>query len=197
VSATAAALVATWAFLPGNRDAATERIGYNGIVEYAIRDASGRVKEHRVLHNAVLGEALETAMKRLIDPSTGVTADTDTFRRIGALNTNTDDPVDGVLAASVTTLLDGDTGAAGDQNPANAAFADVGTTTDGQGRVQLTFTATGNASIRRIVLTKAPVDNTADGAAAITSANILAHQAVTIDLANGDTVQFTWTINLD
>lgn len=194
-----AALLGGW-FVGRGTPPLAESARISGIVEYTVRDAQGNVKAHSVWHNTVLASALETTMRRLIDNTVGVTADTDTFRRIAALNNNEADDaiVGGILSTSVTLLLDGDGVAGGNQNPAAGTYADVGTTTDGQGRVQLTFTAAGAATIERLLLTKAGVDDTAvGGAVAIAEADIVAWQDVSIVLANADTLQITWTVNLD
>ena len=69
----------------------------------------------------------------------------------------------------------------------------------GQGTVAVTFTAQGVAEVQQLVLTKANEDNTAaGGAVAIPDTDIFSYVDVPdISLNSGDTVAYTWTINVD
>jgi hypothetical protein len=94
--------------------------------------------------------------------------------------------------------LDGDSGAPGDQNPADGVVS-APNDGSGQGTVAVTFTAQGAAEVQQLVITKAADDNTAAaGAVAIPDADIFSFVDVPdISLNNGDTVAYTWTINVD
>ena len=120
---------------------------------------------------------------------------------------DTDDAAsDGLLAANILLLVDGGTGnnsgqAAGGvkNNPADGAYANVGTTSDGDGSVAVQFLADGDPdAATQMHLVKAAVDDTADsGAAAIAAADILATIEISVDLADTDTLTVTWKITVD
>ncbi len=171
----------------------TASFGISGIIEYTVRDANGNVKEHGIIHNTVNAEALNDTFNLITATGSG------TYDGIAALNTAGDDPSDGVLAASITLLLDGDSGTGGEQNPADGTVTtDFGTET-GNGTVAVTFTATGSANILQIVLTRSIEDDTlVSGTLAIADADIFAYVDVPdISLTTNDTVTYTWTIDVD
>ena len=169
--------------------------GISGIIEYTVRDADGKLKEHGIIHNTVNAEALNETFNRI-----AATASGGAFDGIAALSvaTSTDNPADGVLSTSIELLLDGDGGTGGDQNPADGTVTtDFGSET-GNGTVAVTFTATGAADVLQIVLTKATEDDTTDGALAIVDADIFAYVDVPdISLTTNDTVTYTWTVDVD
>jgi hypothetical protein len=172
-------------------------LGVSGTVEYTLWDASGHVKEQGFIDNTVNDQAFDVTFNRLFNDIVVQTAGYDAIAALSVAPA-TDDPSDGVDAASITLNLDGDSGDPGDQNPANGV---VGAPSDGsgQGTVSVTFTAQGSADVRQLVLTKATEDNTADaGAVAIADADIFSFVDVPdISLNTGDSVAYTWTINLD
>ena len=170
--------------------------GISGIIEYTVRDADGKLKDHGIIHNTVNGDALNETFNRIAATATG-----GAFDGIAALSvaTSTDNPSDGVLSTSIELLLDGDGGTGGDQNPADGTVTtDFGTET-GNGTVAVTFTATGSADVLQIVLTKAAEDDTlVGGADAIADADIFAYVDVPdISLTSSDTVTYTWTVDVD
>ena len=119
---------------------------------------------------------------------------------------DTDDAAsDGLLAANILLNVDGGTGgnagqAAGgvENNPAGGAYSDVGTTSDGDGKVTLKFLADGNAdAATQMHLVKAGVDDTTDGAVAIAAADVLATIEISVDLGDTDTLTIDWTIDFD
>ena len=171
------------------------RTGIKGIVEYTVRGPDGKIKEHAIIQNTVNDEGLNDTFNLITASGNG------TYDGIAALSVavGTDDPADGVLASSITLLLDGDSGTGGEQNPADGTVTtDFGTET-GNGTVDVTFTATGSADIRQIVLTRATEDDTLiGGAAAIADADIFSYVDVPdISLSASDTVTYTWTIDVD
>ena len=171
------------------------RTGIKGIVEYTVRGPDGKIKEHDIIHNTVNNEGLNDTFNLITATGLGV------HDGIAALSVavGTDDPSDGVLSTSITLLLDGDSGTGGEQNPADGTVTtDFGTET-GNGTVDVTFTATGSADIRQIVLTRATEDDTlVGGAAAIADADIFSYVDVPdISLSASDTVTYTWTIDVD
>ncbi len=72
-------------------------------------------------------------------------------------------------------------------------------TENGNGTVIVTFTSTGAVTIDQIVLTRATEDDTlVGGANPITDAEIFAYIDVpNVSLGSGDSVQYTWTIDVD
>ena len=177
---------------PGGTSA---RTGIKGIVEYTVRGPDGKVKKHEVIHNTVNVEGLNDAFNLIT--ATGLGA----HDGIAALKDDvaTDDPADGVLAASIALTLDGDSGTGGDQNPADGTVTTDFGTESGNGTVGVTFTATGSVTIKQIVLTRATEDDTlVGGAVAIADADIFAYVDVPdISLTTNDTVTYTWTIDVD
>lgn len=177
---------------PGGTDA---RTGIKGIIEYTVKDSSGKVKNHGVIHNTVNDEGKNDAFNLITATGNGA------YDGIAALSVPvaTDDPADGVLASSVTLNLDGDSGTAGEQNPADGTVTTDFATEAGNGTVQVEFTATGSADIEQIVLTRAVEDDTlVGGAAAIADADIFAYVDVpNISLAASDSVTYTWTVDVD
>ena len=178
-------------------DGRTVALGIKGTVEYTVRDAEGNVKEHGVIHNTINGEGLNEIYNRITSAASG-----GAFDAIVALSVDviTDDPSDGVAGTSITDDLDGDSGIAGDQNQADGTVTtDFGTET-GNGTVAVTFTAQLNAvSVKQVVLTKAAVDDTSQGPnPTVVDADILAYQDVPdVTLNTNDTVQYTWTLDVD
>ena len=171
-------------------------VGIKGIVEYTVRDPSGNVKEHGVIENTINAEGLNEVFNRITGTASGGAYD-----GIAALSVDvgTDDPSDGVDGASMTKKLDGDSGTAGNQNPADGAVTtDFGTET-GNGTVSVTFTATGdNVSVLQVVLTKSVENDTLAGNLNITDADIFAFQDLPdVTLNTNDTVQYTWTVDVD
>ncbi|GEM_PF-4375982 len=175
----------------------SDTAGIRGNIEYTVYDSAGNVKYTRSIHNAVNQDpALNTAVDRLTEIALADVTDALTFSRIVAITAAGDGATDGFDAASVTLLLDGDTGAAGNQNPAQGTNPDSAAL--GTGKVQATFTATGAATIRQLGLVNTAVDDTTagGGALAIATGELLAAQGVNIELALSDTLQVTWTVTV-
>jgi hypothetical protein len=111
-----------------------------------------------------------------------------------------DDPSNGVLAGSITLNLDGDLGTPGHQNPADGVVATDFSSDPGKGTISVTFTAQADGvTVKQIVLTKVPADNTAvSNGKAIADGDIFAYVDVPdVTLNTNDTVQYTWTVNVD
>ena len=141
-------------------------------------------------------------MERLIDDTTvaGATA-AGSFGQIALLNVVDADLTDGVVAASILDNVDGqnDGDATVINNPSDGTYANVGTITDGDGSVAVTFQATGAdpAAALQMVLGKFAENDNAGGAGSILAAeDILAGIAISVDLALTDTLTVTWTINV-
>ena len=209
-------VLAIWAWVPVEDSPSTSTAGVSWNVEYWHRTAEGRVLEHKKTSNAIVASGLEHAMERLIagndsdatlaftDPGAAEIGEANAFDQIVLMDTD-DAASDGLLAANILLLVDGGTGnnagqAAGGtkNNPADGAYSDVGDTSDGDGKVTLKFLADGNPdAATQMHLVKAAVDDTADGAAAIAAADILATLEISVDLADTDTLTIEWTIDLD
>jgi hypothetical protein len=181
----------------GTVKATSAFLGVSGTVQYTLWDASGQVKEHGLIQNTVNDQAFDVTFGRLFNDTAGLTAGYDAIAAL-SVAPGTDDPSDGVDAASITLTLDGDSGAPGDQNPADGVVS-APSDGSGEGTVAVTFTAQGAADIQQLVLTKANEDDTAaGGAVAIVDVDIFSFVDVPdISLNNGDTVAYTWTINVD
>jgi hypothetical protein len=186
-------------------------------VEYWHRNAEGEVLQHKKASNAIVASGLEHAVERLItaadadatlaftNPAAAEIGEANAFDQIVLMDTD-DAASDGLLAANILLDVDGGTGnnagqAAGgvENNPADGAYADVGTTSDGDGKVTVKFLADGNPdAATQMHLVKAAVDDTtASGAAAIAAADVLATIEISVGLADTDTLTIEWTIDFD
>jgi len=172
-----------------------------GILEYTVRDANGNVKEHGIIQNTVNDvEAINEVFNRITASASGGAYDGIAALSVAANGVGSDDPSDGIDAASITLNLDGDSSTNGNQNPADGAVTTDFGTESGNGTVVVTFTAQADGlDIKQVVLTKADEDNTAQGgAAAIADADIFSYLYVAdIVLNTNDTVQYTWTVDVD
>lgn len=74
---------------------------------------------------------------------------------IAAIEDAAEDPSDGADAADIELLLDGDSGASGEQNPADGTVVTDFGAESGNGAIAITFTATGAADVKQIALTRA------------------------------------------
>jgi len=214
-------LVAALALWPwgssGGAGRSTSTIGLVWNVEYWHRNAEGEVLQHKKASNAIVASGLEHAVERLItaadadatlaftNPAAAEIGEANAFDQIVLMDTD-DAASDGLLAANILLDVDGGTGnnagqAAGgvENNPADGAYADVGTTSDGDGKVTVKFLADGNPdAATQMHLVKAAVDDTTDsGAAAIAAADVLATIEISVDLADTDTLTIEWTIDFD
>ena len=215
---TLVAALALWAWgSSGGVGRSTSTIGLVWNVEYWHRNAEGEVLQHKKASNAIVASGLEHAVERLItaadadatlaftNPAAAEIGEANAFDQIVLMDTD-DDASDGLLAANILLDVDGGTGnnagqAAGgvENNPADGAYADVGTTSDGDGKVTVKFLADGNPeAATQMHLVKAAVDDTTDsGAAAIAAADVLATIEISVDLADTDTLTIEWTIDFD
>lgn len=215
---TLVAALTLWAWeSSGGVGRSTSTIGLVWNVEYWHRNAEGEVLQHKKASNAIVASGLEHAVERLItasdadatlaftNPAAAVIGEANAFDQIVLMDTD-DDASDGLLAANILLDVDGGTGnnagqAAGgvENNPADGAYADVGTTSDGDGKVTVKFLADGNPdAATQMHLVKAAVDDTTDSAAAaIAAADVLATIEISVDLADTDTLTIEWTIDFD
>ncbi len=171
-----------------------------GTLEYIVRDANGNVKEQGIIHNTVNDpEALNEVFNRIAATASGGAYDGIAALSVPAGGNGSDDPSDGVDASSITLLLDGDSGTNGNQNPADGTVTTDFGTESGNGTVVVTFTAQSDSvDIKQVVLTKASEDNTIGGASDITDADIFSFLDVPdVTLNTNDTVQYTWTVDVD
>lgn len=175
--------------------------GISGIIEYVVRDGDGNIKEQGIIHNTTNDpEGLDEVLALTI--GTAVTGTSAKFDDIGALcvSVATDNPADGTLATSLCDNLDGSGDGAGTlkNNPQTGTVAEV--SESGNGTIIVTFVADGGAvTVAQIILTKrGNFDNTGAGGVAIVDADILAYQDVPdVNLADADSVQYTWTLDYD
>lgn len=213
-SAAAVVLLSIWFFAPIGGGSTSAALKWN--VEYWHHSADGELLQYEKSHNAIVASGLEHAMERLIaaadaDASLGFTnpgaaeiGEANAFDQIVLMNTD-DAASDGLLAANVLLLVDGGTGNNAGQasggvanNPADGAYSNVGTSSDGDGSVTLQFLADGDpAAATQMHLVKAGVDDTGDGAVAIAADDILATIEISVDLSDTDTLTITWTIDVD
>ena len=204
-----AVVLALWAWGPIGLAVPTSNAGLVWNVEYWHRNAEGEVLQHKKESNAIVASGLEHAMERLIaelDADAALAFSNPAATQIGTANAfdqivlmNADDAAsDGLLAASVLLLVDGTNNAdAAHVNPADGTYTNIGDTTDGDGKVVVTFLAQGNpAAATQMHLVKAPFDDTVGGTLAIVAADVLATIEITVDLADTDTLQVDWTINI-
>ena len=171
-----------------------------GILAYTVRDANGNLRDHGIIHNTVNDpEAINEVFNRILTTASGGAYDGIAALSVPAGGSGSDDPSDGVDASSITLDLDGDSGTNGEQNPADGTVTTDFGTESGNGTVVVTFTALANGvDVKQVVLTKAAEDNTAGGADAIADADIFAFLDVAdVTLNTNDTVQYTWTVDVD
>lgn len=186
VAMVAMAMVGLWqlGYSQGGAGSVATDVGrIRGLIEYEVRDASGRVKEHRVIHNATLAALLNDARTRLgVDGAFTGLGNNDLYDNIQAVSSDLSGatPTNAQLTTSIGS------------NPVDGtnATASIGADVSGNYTVITTFTATGAATIEELQLTKGAATS---GAAEAPGA----WQNVAITLANGDTLQVTWTIDID
>ena len=211
------AVLALWAWGPigasGGGPSSNATLVWN--VEYWHRNGDGVLLDHQIKHNVLVEDGLQAAMARMIDDSVSITAEDDTFDQIVLLDTIV--PVgdiegggpSAVLAAQVLEDVGGNAGssaapAGGFLNPADGEFTDD-PGEDGKGKVTVTFLgedngsdSTGPVAARQMLLVKAAERDTATlGTADIAEADIMATIEITVDLAETDTLQIAWTIDVD
>ena len=203
-----------WAWGPIAGGGPTSNAGLTWNVEYWHRNADGELLQHKIDHNTVTVEGLDAANLLLIDEdatlaSGNPTTDTDTYDQILLLNVNlaTRPITSAPISADILLLVDGgddgnNTGQDTDAvhtNPADGLDAATGGGS-GDGTVTVQFLAqSGNPpAALQMRLVKAVPDDTNDGSccAAITLAETLAVIAISVDLADTDTLTITWTIDV-
>ena len=188
-----AVVLALWALGgSGGGGALAEEAGVTGIIEYSVLDSGGVVKAHEVIHNTTVSGFLNAAASRL--SVAGTVAATGVYENLQLCNINNTGDVctSGQLIANIK---DAAGGAA--NNPAGAADTTVtgpSGVADGVGsyQVQDTFFCGGTcAKILKLELTA--------GAATVGSADgvLGAYQAVDVTLSSGDSLQLTWTVDID
>ena len=221
-------VLALWAWGPigGSASGAGSNAGLVWNVEYWHRNAAGEVLQHKKDSNAIVASGLEHAVERLIaasstvinlaftDPAAAEIGEANAFDQIVLMNA--DDNLDtsgaggtgasdGIDSTQILLLVDGGGGNNSGQtaggvknNPADGLYADVGTISDGDGKVTLQFLADGNPdAATQMHLVKAAPDDTAGAAADIVAADILATIEISVDLADTDTLTITWTVDVD
>ena len=205
------AVLALWAWGPmGGGSTSNASLVWN--VEYWHRNADGEVLQHKIDHNTVTVEGLDAANLLLIDESATLaagnpTTDTDTYDQILLMDVNlatrpiTSAPVSGDILLPVDG---GDTGNNSGQdtdavhtNPADGLDAATGGGS-GDGTVTNQFLAVGDpaAALQMRLVKAAPDDTAITCCAAITLADTLAVIAISVDLADTDTLTVTWTIDI-
>ena len=194
----AIALMALMYSLPGSDSGLSSKTGVRGIVDYQVWSATGELINEGRVFNTVNNEGKDETFNRIAGTGTGTA-----FDGIAALDVavGTDDPSDGTDSTSIALLLDGDSGTGGvNENPVDGAVVTDFGTENGNGTVQATFTATSDGvQVLQIVLTRAAEDDTlVGGANAISDAETFAYVDVPdITLNTNDTVQYTWTVDVD
>ena len=208
-----------WAWGPIAGGGPTSNAGLTWNVEYWHRNADGEVLQHKKESNAVVASGLEHAMERLIaagsgdialaftNPAAAEIGEANAFDQIVLMNA--DDNLtngcaggggasDGICETQILLLVDGSDVCGGtDNNPADGTYANVGSTSDGDGSVAVTFCANGDPDpATQMHLVKAPVRDTSSVALAIIADDILATIEISVDLADTDTLTVTWTINI-
>ena len=169
-----AALALAYGPRPGGGSGFTEQQRIAGVIEYSVWDAFGTIKTHKVIHNTTLALLLNDARDRIGIDGTTIT-NTDLFDNIQLCSNN-------ASGGSCTLTVNIGT------NPADGTNTALGES--GNYHTVNTFTATGAATIEEMQLTRGTTgsgENTNRGA----------WQDVSITLASGDTLQVTWTVDID
>lgn len=190
------AVVALGAFsaLAGRNGATGANANVTTNVNWTVRDAQGLVKAQGASHNYTARNLINAGRTRL-SAATNVQA-ADIFANISLCSTGAD--TDGVAGDPITVAAANDfvanTACVLSANlAANPQLADIANVAEsGNYTATKLFTAAGAVTIRELELSK----NLAAGAAPAT-ADIGAVHNVTIDLASGDTLQITWTVDID
>ncbi len=205
------AVLALWVWIPIGVGP-TSNAGLTWNVEYWHRNADGEVLQHKIAHNAITVEGLDATNLLLIDESAVLAAgspltDTDTYDQILLMDVNlatrpiTSPPVSGDILLLVDGGDDGNnTGQDTDAvhtNPADGLDAATGGGS-GDGTVTSQFLAVGNPdpALQMRLVKAAPDDTAISCCAAITLAQTLAVIAISVDLADTDTLTITWTIDV-
>jgi hypothetical protein len=166
----------------GGTPPASDTLGIKGWVEYTVRDAQGDIRFQSARHNTKLTAFLNDARDRLggADGSLTGLGNTDLYDNIQACSAD--------ASGGACTLSSNLTA-----NPADGTQSTLAGDGDG-GNYQtvVTFTASGGSStIEELQLTKGAATN------GVADTGRGAWQNVSITLASGDTLQVTWTIDID
>ena len=189
-----AVVLALWALgWGGGGGAMTEEASITGVIEYYVRDSNNAVTEHMVIHNTTLDGFVNAAANRLSVAQT--VAATDVYENLQLCDVNNTGDVC-TTSQLIASIKDAAGGAA--NNPAGAADTDVsgpGGVADGVGsyQVQDTFFC-GSGDCAKILKLELTAGN---GAAGTADATLGAFQAVDVTLASGDSIQITWTVDID
>lgn len=182
----------------GEASGPKDQASINGYLSQVVFDKDGNEVSRWDHHNTVNIQGLDNTFRMI---TTGTNYSTGGFDAIAALSagTSTDDPADGVVSGSVALLLDGSGDDGTHENPADGVVTTAFGTERGNGTVVVTFTAKGAVTIEQIVLTSVAEDDTASGGAvALPDPEIFAYIDVpNVSLGTGDSVQYTWTIDVD
>ncbi|MCZ6892012.1 MAG: hypothetical protein O7F09_05805 [Chloroflexi bacterium] len=206
------AVLALWAWVPigGSASGASSNAALVWNVEYWHRNADGEVLQHKKDHNAVTVEGDDAAMQALIDntivlAAASETSDTDTYDQIVLVVGGPPAATTPLAVGDILLLVDGgelgdNTGQDADaqhMNPADGLFA-AGAALDGDGTVTLKFQAVGDPlAATQMRLVKSTPDDSAATPLAISLADTLAVINISVDLADTDTLEITWTIDVD
>lgn len=146
-----------------------------GIITYTVWDASGAVKTHQVIHNTTLALLLNDARDRIAVDGTTINNDA-LFDNIQLCSDNGSG-----AACTLSTNLDA--------NPADGTNTALGES--GNYQTVKTFTASGASTIEEMQLTRGTATN------GVMETTRGAWQNVSITLASSDTLQVTWTVDID
>ena len=158
----------------------SENLAIVGQIAYIVRDSSGNIKENIVIPNTTVALFKNDARARLgVAGTTAPTSDDDLYDNISLCGADASGGLCGTFTAANVT----------ENNPQDGTGSTGG---EGVYSVVVTFNATGAVTIEELQLSKGSVTN---GTAPSTS-QIGAYQNVSITLANGDSIQITWTITV-
>ena len=170
-----------------------EEAGITGVIEYSVHDSSGKLLQHRVINNTTTSGLLNAASGRLSVAQTVTTAQ-DVYEDLQLCNVNNTGDVC-TTAQLIANIKSAVGGAA--NNPAGTGDVVVSGpagVADGVGSYQVvdTFFCGGTcAQILKLELTAGA------GAAGTADSTLGAYQAVSVTLASGDSLQVTWTVDID
>ena len=163
-----------------------EKLGIKGTIAYVIRDADGNIKEDVIIHNTTMPSLLNAAATRLVLGTT--TAANTMFDDIQLCSDNG--------SGLACTVIDITQEGGSYPNPATTTATGPAGVDDGIGtfQAQNTFTCTQDAGCTAIEEIQLAAG---DGVSGVAGSPVGAWQNVSMTLNDNDTVQITWTVDID
>ena len=185
---------------PGNfaRPGRGVNVGISGIIEYVVFDGDGNILDSVIIHNTSTAALLDAASNRLATTTTTSDTSTGTDRTYDNLQLCSNDDVGAGSCSLVANISDSDGGTGINPVDTTATLGVDAGGGDTTGTYQVTDTffcdtsgAGACSAIEELQLTGGAGTN------GVSEAGVGAFQDVSVTLNDNDSIQVTWTIDLD